>query len=199
MHCHSNTWKGIFDKSSSLRIELCLWILTVDAITLEQSLICTQDSHNKVYTNYSDLSGFHLENLTGAIQDLEKIFGGHRFAACDLLGGLGACPPQNFENLHPQSDSGVLLHSIKHENKCHPNFQGGQDSGRGGIAWSDPSPTDLLKWPVSCRCTRKQAPSSEDGLHADEYGTWKHSTEDHDQHPVHNQLQKVKSFPSQSN
>ena len=54
--------------------------------------------------------------------------------------------------------------------------------------------TDLLKWPISRRCTGKQAPSSEDGLHADKYGTRKHSSEDHDQHPIHNQLQEVKGF-----
>ena len=58
----------------------------------------------------------------------------------------------------------------------------------------DPSHTDLLKWPISSGCTGKQAPSSEDGLYADKYGTRKHSSEDHDQHPIHNQLQKVKGF-----
>ena len=37
----------------------------------EQLLIVTQDCHNKVYTNYSDLSGFHLTTRGRAKQDSE--------------------------------------------------------------------------------------------------------------------------------
>ena len=72
-------------------------------------------------------------------------FWGHGFAACDPLGGLGACPPENFENLHPQSDFGtfiVLLYSIKHEKKMPPQVPRGQDCG--GRGWGKALPDLIL-------------------------------------------------------